>query len=168
MHTDPRTKVAARDCGPFIESLLISRFAVCRDYGSGNSVLQGFGPAIPIAPVTVPVHQPGCGPSIVARPRPVGPAPSVVVHHAADAPVGVGTYEAYLNELNKFGTLALEGLFRRFCLIKRSNKGFLSLRLQRERSVSGSVSQRQSPVFDFTKRINPIISKPMLTPNHAP
>jgi hypothetical protein len=85
MQTDPRTKLAARDCGSFIESLLISRFAVCRDYGSGGSVLEGFGPAIPVATVTVAAvisH-------VVALPSLLHP---VVVRHAADAPVGLGTY----------------------------------------------------------------------------
>ena len=54
------------------------------------------------------------------------------MRHAADAPVGVGTYVAYLNELNKFGALALEGISKHFCLIKRSNNGFLGLRLQQK------------------------------------
>ena len=99
MHADPRTKLAARDCGSFIEWLLIlrlavsgQRLAVSGDYGSGGSVLQGFGPTIPVALVTVPIHQPYRDVAVVTRPRQVGLALSVVVHHAADAPVGVGTY----------------------------------------------------------------------------
>ena len=92
IHADPRTKLAARDCGSVIESLLILRFAVSGDYGSGGSVLQGFGPTIPVALVTVPIHQPYRDAAAAARPRQVGLALSVVVHHAADAPVGIGTY----------------------------------------------------------------------------
>ena len=92
IHADPRTKLAARDCGSFIESLLILRFAVSGDYGSGCSVLQGFGPTIPVALVTVPIHQPYRDAAVVTRPRQVDLALSVVVHHAADAPVGVWTY----------------------------------------------------------------------------